>query len=142
MTPQAQRVALATLAGWSFCNHPKCQRWHDPVLNQPGDLPDYLNDLNAVHELENTLLTNDDHREAYAHMLSQIIPQNFNCGPAGFDTIDGTDIMVHTEFDLLHSTAAQRCEALLRTLGKWTEDEPSRDSIITTPTPTTTPTPP
>lgn len=71
-------------------------------------LLDYLNDPNAMHEAEKVLT--EDQREKYAYELSQIIEQKYNCGAAW----DGEpDIMIHTEFDLLHATARQRADAFL-----------------------------
>lgn len=58
----------------------------------------------------------EDGQEKYSYELSQIIPQNFNCGPAGFLTDDG-DIMVHREFDLLHASWQQRVIALAKVKG-------------------------
>lgn len=63
------------------------------------DLPDYPNDLNAMHEAEK-VLTNDQ-REDYMNWLG---------------TCD-------TEWNSIHATAAQRREAFLRTIGKWKQEE-------------------
>lgn len=81
--------------------------------NKVKSLPDYPNDLNAMAEAEKTL--SPEQQEDYAHNLSQLIPQNENCGPALDSDVD---IMVHRQFDLLHATARQRAEAFVATLTK------------------------
>lgn len=83
------------------------------VLLARQKLPRYCSDLNAMHEAEKTL--SEEQQDAFAHDLSQIIEQRFNCGPV---EPDGPDIMVHREFDLLHATARQRAEAFLKTIGQ------------------------
>lgn len=60
---------------------------------------DYLNDLNAMHEAEETL--NEDQRSAYIGRLE-------GCMMSGPE-----------EWDTTFATAAQRAEAFGRTLGLW-----------------------
>lgn len=43
MTPEAQRIAIAEACGWQLLGG----MWHHPI---GGFIPDYLNDLNAMHE--------------------------------------------------------------------------------------------
>lgn len=54
MTPEAQRIAIAEACGWK----PKGHYWKRPQ-HKTGDalrmLPDFLNDLNAMHEAEKVL---------------------------------------------------------------------------------------
>ena len=61
-------------------------------------LPDYLNDLNAMHEAEETLMHDD--------------PHGYGCY-----SCDLYEQYGHT----VHLSAAQRAEAFLRTIGKWEE---------------------
>jgi hypothetical protein len=84
MTPEAQRIAIAEacgLTGWQ----------------EARALPNYLNDLNAMHEAEK-YLTNEAF-EVYIGKLRKmfIARDNAHC-----------------------ATAAQRAEAFLRTLNLWT----------------------
>lgn len=65
------------------------------------ELPDYFNDLNAVHELEEEL--DDPQKMLYVAKLSQIL------SPSKFPQ----------SFRILHATAEQRCEALGLTLNLW-----------------------
>lgn len=123
MTPEAQRSAIAEACGWtelhyhddpklvskSLCGHP-------PGLDgkpSPGTtrndvyVPDYLNDLNAMHEAENALpdrLMN----LTYVEELSAV---------CGID--EGGEWTTTEDWQLLHATARQRAEAFLRCLGKW-----------------------
>lgn len=125
MTPDEQRIALAELCGWkdiyrgsrkgnAATNGNTLWATKDaPSTNYPREysvVPDYLNDLNAVHEAEKMLT--DEQRERYANTLYRM--------PA-FDAIKDTyeDILFDAVFKLIHATAAQRTEALLRTLGRW-----------------------
>jgi hypothetical protein len=62
-----------------------------------GDIPDYLNDLNAMHEAEKVL--NANQVDAYIDFL-----------------INGRKA---TAFMAVFATATQRAEAFLRTIGKW-----------------------
>jgi hypothetical protein len=71
-------------------------------------LPDYLHDLNAMHEAEKMLT--DDQDDDYTEYLEIV---------AGITW--GTSHSYHMK-NLRSATARQRAEAFLRTLGKW-EDE-------------------
>ena len=80
----------ATLRG----NNPNGNRW---------EVPDYLTDLNAMHEAEATLTGETN----YYHQL--LIRMNNYDGLA-----------------TVRATAAQRAEAFLRTIGKWQETAPAQ----------------
>ena len=68
-------------------------------------LPDYLNDLNACHEAEKVLTEKGVNAWwGYVAFINRHNPRPF-----------GTETAVH-------ATAAQRCEAFLRTLGLWEEE--------------------
>lgn len=69
-----------------------------------SQFPDYLNDLNAMHEAEKVLMDRLDHWWDYHTELKdmKIMPKY---GKGG----------------ILHATAAQRAEAFLRALSKWEE---------------------
>jgi hypothetical protein len=104
MTPEQQRIAIAEACGWNLVeDHPDyLPYWEDPkgnmvaVSNYGHKFPDYLNDLNAMHEAEK-VLTADEWYE-YDSMMPLRDPQK------------------------IHATARQRAEAFLRTIGKWTEN--------------------
>jgi len=101
MTPEAQRIAIAEACGWrctaSFKEAFACWVKPDGMDHQTEWLPDYLNDLNAMHEAEKVLDTVTQRGDYWDYL---------------FSLTDG-------EFEMCHATAAQRAEAFLRTIGKW-----------------------
>ena len=116
MSPEAQRIAIAEACGkvCSSCNNsgflPKWSKVdYDRILalgvkgpaKQPripcdhaGKLPDYLDDLNAMHEAEKVLT--DEQIVRYDRLLNEVC--------AGYDW---------------HAEASDKAEAFLRTIGKW-----------------------
>jgi hypothetical protein len=103
MTPEQQRIAIAEACGWSYRKTEFCTYWWNDEVNKtlpPNDdgfrpCPDYLNDLNAMHEAEKVLTIEQQRR--YAAELGR--------------SYDGSFLHVT-------ATAAQRAEAFLRTIGK------------------------
>ena len=88
MTPDQQRITIATACGY------KSYSWR---LTSDGWLfadivPDFLNDLNAMHEAEKTL--NYDQLDNYYSEMAKRMVRPY------------------------HATAVQRAEAFLRTIGK------------------------
>ena len=106
MSPEAQRIAITEACGWTdiktgpYDGLPFGRR----KSHQLEVIPDYLNDLNAMHEAEK-LLTQWEELVSYHSWLGY-------CG--GNSTIE-----VH---NCIHATAAQRAEAFLRTIGRWEEE--------------------
>jgi len=98
MTPESQRIAIA-----EACGTRKSLRSGWPLA--PSELPDYLNDLNAMHKAEKVL--SEFMFGDYYSWLAKITDS---------DTGQTTK-----RFELLHSTAAQRAEAFLKCLNLWTE---------------------
>jgi hypothetical protein len=99
MTQEQKQIKLAEVQG--ILSHDK----HGPLFHTKTgyvrDCPDYFNDLNAVHELEEKL--DDSQKILYVAKLSQIL------SPSKFPQ----------SFRILHATAEQRCEALGLTLNLW-----------------------
>jgi len=124
MTPEAQRIAIAEASGWTRVWDCAFRQWTqrspdkawatcDPDPNANWELhrlPDYLNDLNAMHEAEETLSRNQ--RAEYWHEIIKLCNQHARL----LNDFDRVGI-----FYQLHATAAQRAEAFLRTIGKWEE---------------------
>lgn len=114
MSPEAQRIAIAKACGWVYVGSDSTTPWYlspkdaplalaDPrpwreIDSRRRHLPDYLTDLNACHEMEQTLYGKPQWR-SYVQTLYGIV----NNGGDG----------------MIHATTAQRCEAFLRTLNKW-----------------------
>jgi hypothetical protein len=117
MTPEAQRIAIAEACGWThfikatWTTAPGLGRQFkegDTLAIVPGrsmhePLPDYLNDINAMHEAEKVLVQGNqiDGTVSYGNKLMRI------CG---------------THEACIRATAAQRAEAFLRTIGKRVEE--------------------
>ena len=97
--------AMAEVAGWTQMG--SISKWKSPDgrvhENWGGEMacPKFLTDLNAVHEVENTL-TEDQHY-SYASELAKVCNDDF-----------------HNNRTWYHlATARQRCEAILKTLNRW-----------------------
>ena len=99
MKPEQQRIAIAEACGWK--PDKRGLGWLSPHGCYEPE-PDYLNDLNAMHEAEKVLT--EDQREQYLNSLYKV------CNP---------DSMLNDAWNLNCATAAQRAEAFLRTIGKW-----------------------
>jgi hypothetical protein len=122
MTPEQQRIAIAEACGWTCCGcvegctpHGLSPSFsvHDYSFKEVmamevpiGDLPDYLNDLNAMHEAEKIF---DD--ALYCRYISELCTLTIN---------DNNSMYM--------ATAAQRAEAFLRAIDKWTTNETNHDT--------------
>lgn len=105
MTPEKQRIAIAEACGWRQSTMSK-RSCFDPegISTYWDNAPDYLNDLNAMHEAEELFFSSNwPHGWGkYADNIMRVM------GTAGdYDT------------PYFHATAGQRAEAFLRTIGKW-----------------------
>lgn len=108
MTDEQINIAIAEACGWKL--HPQ-DRWivippNSPHSVQPlSTIPNYCNDLNAMHEAEKWMISNLRLLDfwQFAEELKRIVPANL-----------GDDSYIHT-------TARQRAEAFLKTIGKWEE---------------------
>lgn len=111
MKEEDQRIALAKWAGWiqsdttkAWCI-PGCweTRHHGSSWVGQNEIPDYLNDLNAMHEAEKSLTENEQYE--FIKILSRFESNNLS----------------GLIWRICSASAPQRCEALLRTLGLWIE---------------------
>jgi hypothetical protein len=121
MTQEEKRIKLCEFAGWKgiVASHmigyaPWRVPYESRVKNTPVEdlemipldpLPNYFTDLNAVHELEK-LLTDNQHNDFRDRLWNDV----YDLGSE--DTLGR---------DFFSATAAQRAEALGRTLSLWTE---------------------
>jgi hypothetical protein len=108
MKPHRQRIAIAKACGF------KCSEYLDELAQLVAEfMPDYLKDLNAMHEAEKTLT--DEQIARWQRDLWLTCENDFYaleaCAPP----------IVLRRF--ISATSAQRAEAFLRTIGKWEEDE-------------------
>ena len=99
MTPEQQQTAIAEACGWKHHHtRPSETERHQKKWRYLSDLPNYLNDLNAMHEAEKVLTK--EQRRKYVRTLFQT---------------------TNTDWDSHCATAAQRARAFLKTLGVWEE---------------------
>lgn len=122
MTPEAQRIAIAEACGWKIPGSPEVEEltknWvtkgsQNHFISPSGiwcgtaGVPDYLNDLNAMHEAE-LLGGVVNHHAVWVDRLIEATGSRLK-PPAS------------QLFHAARATAAQRAEAFLRTIGKWTD---------------------
>jgi len=126
MTQEQKRILLAEAGGLKVIDVPfipsqtKAEgcvftdaartQWRKCYPNSCGvyEVPDYYNDLNAVHELELKIFQDSSIQLDYSRSLIRIIKNSSPLGKHFF-----------SDFDLMTATAAQRAEALGLTLGLW-----------------------
>jgi hypothetical protein len=105
MTPESQRIAIAEACGWSYEKNetyaPDGAFW----WSKNPEFPDYLNDLNAMHDAWLKLSPSEKERFE-SHLYSIVI------GEAEYNHNDDAGWITN-------ATAAQRAEALLKTLNLW-----------------------
>lgn len=123
MDPIKQRIAIAEACGWKHygctgCAQSPCacDEWiHESTDGVPSELPDYLNDLNAMHEAEKSLDVTQ-HLE-FPMELRCIIQRDCNKPECYIPGAERSQLIA--DYWFYHATAAQRAEAFLRTLGLW-----------------------
>jgi len=110
MKPEQQRIAIAEACGLTnvapmIVKNVKHQGDDITVgiWSDDGWVPQYLNDLNAMHEVEELFYAKSDTLEGAERMRDY---SKWLCLIAKYP---------------LHATASQRAEAFLRTIGKWEE---------------------
>lgn len=108
MKPEEQLIAIAEACPRLFriMKESRDLCWVPPGMTYEQDV-DPLSDLNAMHE---AVLTQRDRLGGYCMELRRIVRR---------DTPDEYD--VYGDINYYHATAAQRCEAFLRTLNLWKE---------------------
>ena len=118
MNSEKQRIAIAEYCGWKDVRghmgippeggmlfpYPEHHE-EDWRLNPFRGLPDYPNDLNAMHEAEKTLT--QEQWDEYEIDLGEVVWKD--------------DMSFINTRKRTGATAAQRAEAFLRTIGKWEE---------------------
>jgi hypothetical protein len=113
MDATKQQIAIAEACGKSLgsdcwynqCGESEFEHRNDCPCNGTGwNIPDYINDLNAMHEAVLTLPENL--RRRYCINLGIV------CGNEQLENYD-------QEWHRINATATQCAEAFLRTIGKW-----------------------
>jgi hypothetical protein len=115
MKPEEQRIAIAEACGFTYDSINEAWYKDGYYYFNCGDglhfkqLPDYLNDLNAMHEAETLVIyANDKLPKKYTQQIKAAI-----CKDAGVKK-------AQMDFDMcITATAVQRAEAFLKTLNLW-----------------------
>jgi hypothetical protein len=137
MSPEQQRVALAFLDEWRILRSLAKHTWilehrgitkeiflwgrgeGDPtLLNRINDLPDYLNDLNAIREVEAATFSLNE-------TDATVLPYQWKNKCDRY--VNELSVIVHglsaaTAFPIIVASAEQRAEAILRTMDLWREN--------------------
>lgn len=128
MSEHEIRIAIAEACGWKLV----ADRWTNAKSMwgfeiHPGVmvLPDYCCDLNAMHEVEQTL--EGDLRWDYLEHLSGVTYAT--------DIEEREPRMLESEWRSMCATARQRAEAFLRVIGKWPTPAAPEKTAHRTPTP-------
>jgi hypothetical protein len=114
MNKEKQRIAIAEACGWTGLK--ESMGYETRYRGTPSEtavwvsLPDYLYDLNAMHEAEKVLT--DEQMLDYLDALLDVLGKNI--GPGGLISTDSV-------WQMTHATATQRAEAFLKGIGKWVE---------------------
>lgn len=118
MTDQEINIAIAELCGWKLKRGKlNGDEYHWLTTSPDGKfignlsyfglmnigVPNYVADLNAIHEAEMKLKPSQ--QLYYAQKLH--------------DLFKGQKHYLHKDYDVLHTTARQRAVALLQIVGKW-----------------------
>ena len=109
MSPEKQRIAIATACGWTDIRRQNLYAGDRDLYGNRriggekhrNRLPDYLGDLNAMHEAQKVL--KGGMRSKYDAELTLICSRDYNF--------------------IWESTAPQLSEAFLRALGLWEEEQ-------------------
>lgn len=106
MKPEQINRAIAEHCGWQHKTHGTDTYWWNDNINDGEllSLPNYHDDLNAMHEAEKTLWSMEPiFLTAYCELLMK------SRYPSAWGDA----------WTYIHATSAQRAEAFLRTVGKW-----------------------
>jgi hypothetical protein len=120
MRPDDQRRAIAASQGITKIRD-DWWGWRLDGIEYPGDMPriaqvpDYLTDLNAMHQAEKNLTPED--WTPYHGQLADATGFSYD------DTMSTKEAEAEWMHRVCHATAAQRAEAFLKVKGLWQEDD-------------------
>jgi len=125
MNKEKQRIKIAEACGWTILEpeiHPTITyMWGYPfgiICGPRSIVPDYLNDLNAMHEAEKACLTTIPLVTCYGIRLVNTLHREHKKNPRIQDTSWRIPVVGNCGW---FATAAQRAEAFLKTLNLWEE---------------------
>jgi hypothetical protein len=105
MNKEKQRIAIAEACG--IVSRDQWGPLYKTALGVVRVCPDYLNDLNAMHEAERVLSRGEHYNQT---------------GEFGL-YLQNLDLVRCGRLHLIEATAAERAEAFLKTIGKWEDDK-------------------
>jgi hypothetical protein len=112
MTNEKINIAIAEACGWTFINqvdkHPHGLPPDGKKDRYTSPLPDYCNDLNAMHEAEKML---------NAGQINSYLGHLYRFNKVAEVGSNPWEIIAARV--AIHATAAQRAEAFLKTINKW-----------------------
>jgi hypothetical protein len=108
MSPEEQRVAIAKACGWKKFTPDSIQYTAQRADGKWGVIPDYPNDLNAMHR-------------AFEDMDPWLHIEFVRTLLSTYRRRVGKERTGAANVDILHATAPDWAEAFLRTLNLWTE---------------------
>lgn len=130
MNKEDQRVAIAVQCGWKDCdinrlqNPPlllgdKPERVKGEIVSYLCDqrIPNYPDDLNAMHEAESVLT--DEQQHYYAWLLVQSVDNHMTWKREEFPTIEVWEMGLTEVWFALQAPASNRSETFLRATGLW-----------------------
>jgi len=123
MTPQQQQIAIAEACGWTDIRRQRLYAgdqdlWGNKLIGgekHRNRLPDYLNDLNAMHEAKRALLDKGLMLE-FVNLLVVIICYAKGISWSGITTDD-------RQMLIANATAAQEAETFLKVFKLWEEKQ-------------------
>lgn len=130
MSDDEMRVAIAEWCGWKIVPTPAWKPGEElfDVTGPTGErhfaknyigigrlTPDFLHDLNAMHEAEEKLANDEEGYKQWVVFLRHIC---YEALPPHLRTA-WHDSEYFGDWLCFHATARQRAEALLRTIGRW-----------------------
>lgn len=110
MTNDEINIAIAEYCGWKILEpevHPSITYyWAIEPDGSKSILPDYCNDLNAIHEAKAAL--KGDKRIGFIDNLCEVVKRDKNISEGPYSTM----------VEAFYSTAKQQAEAFVKTIGK------------------------
>jgi len=118
MNAEKQRIAIAELCGWTDM---EVTRVGGILLYGQTEVPDYLHDLNAMHEAISHRIREPRVFSKWSRELVTILIRDGEETPEGLDITD-----MHTPVEMCGlaalATSGQLAEAWLKTFGEWEEE--------------------
>lgn len=124
MTPDQQRIAIAEARGYSrfYVDEDESMPgrygmefdgWKTPSGRLTTTLPNYPQDLNAIHEARKVLVTTTELRVKYLNTLRAIVGRRCPKNTVGAPLV--------SDYDLVNAEAWEHAETLVKVAGKWVE---------------------